>query len=82
MKTTVEIADPLLARVRRIAARDGETLRSMIESGLARELAARSKGAKPFKLRQVTVGGSGLQPEVAHLTINELIDMSYGDRGV
>lgn len=81
MKTTVEIADPLFSQARRVAARDGETLRSLIESGLARELAARETRSKPFKLRDMSVGGSGLQPEVAHMTINELIEMSYGDRG-
>lgn len=81
MKTTVEIADPLFVRARRIAARDGETLRALIESGLARELAARATPSKPFKLRQVTFRGSGLRPEVAHLSMGELIHMSYGDRG-
>lgn len=81
MKTTVEIADPLFARARAAAERDGETLRALIESGLTRELAARSAAAKPFKLKNVSVGGSGLQPEVAHLSMSEIIQMSYGDRG-
>ncbi len=81
MKTTVEIADPLFARARRVAARDGETLPTLIESGLTRELAARATTIKPFKLREVTVAGSGLQPEVAHLSMSEIIQMSYGDRG-
>ena len=80
MKTTVEIADPLFARARRVAARDGQTLRTLIESGLARELSARAAAAKPFKLKNVSVAGSGLRPEVAHLSMSEIIQMSHGDR--
>ena len=81
MKTTVEISDPLFARVRAAAERDGETMRALIESGLVRELAARSAGVKPFKLKNVCVGGNGLRREVAHLSMSEIIQMSYGDRG-
>ena len=81
MKTTVDIADPLLERAREIALRDGETLRSLIEKGLSKELADRSRKPKPFKLRQVTFGGDGLRPEVAHLSAHELIYLSYEGRG-
>jgi hypothetical protein len=82
MKTTIDIADPLLERARKIAARDGDTLRALIEAGLARELEARqAKGGKPFKLRQVTVGGKGLQAEAAHLSMHDIVLKSYGDRG-
>ena len=81
MKTTVEIADPLLERARDVAARDGETLRSLIEKGLSRELAERARRTKPFKLRDVTFGGEGLRPEVAHLSPHELILLSYEGRG-
>lgn len=81
MKTTVEIADPLMKQARRIAARDGETLRTLIENGLAKELASRQAKVKPFKLRQVTAGGKGLQPEVAQLSMHDIILMSYEGRG-
>ena len=81
MKTTLDIADPLMAQVRRIAERDGETLRSLVEQGLRKVVAERSARPKPFKLRDVTVGGQGLRPEVAHLSMHEIILMSYEDRG-
>ena len=81
MKTTLDIPDPLLDQVRKIAARDGETLRSLVEQGLRKVVAERSAKAKAFKLRQVVVGGNGLQPQVAHLSMHEIILMSYGDRG-
>ena len=81
MKTTLDIADPLFAEAKRIAARDGETLRSLVEQGLRKVIAERSRKAKPFKLRDASFKGDGLRPEVAHLSMHELILMSYGDRG-
>ena len=63
MKTTVEIADPLLEEAKREAERTDCTLRDLIEIGLRRELDRRSQ-KKPFKLRDASVGGQGLQPGV------------------
>ena len=59
MKTTLDIADPLFAEAKRIAARDGETLRSLVEQGLRKVLAERSRKAKPFKLRDASFGSPG-----------------------
>lgn len=57
MKTTVEIADPLFEEAKRESERSGCTLRDLIELGLQREL-ERRKTAKPFKLRDMSVGGT------------------------
>jgi hypothetical protein len=81
MKTTLEISDPLLEQVRAIAVRDGETLRSLVEQGLRKVVADRAGKAKPFKLHNVVVGGQGLQPEVAHLSMHDIILMTYEGRG-
>lgn len=81
MKTTLDIQDPLLEQVRLIAARDGETLRSLVEQGLRKVVAERSAKPKPFKLKNVSVGGGWLKPEVSHLSMHEIIMMSYEDRG-
>ncbi|MBC8058942.1 MAG: DUF2191 domain-containing protein [Rhizobiales bacterium] len=81
MKTTLDISDPLLDQIRAIAARDGETLRSLVEQGLRKVVAERQAKAKPFKLRNVSVGGHGLQPGVAHMSMHELILMGYEHRG-
>lgn len=64
MKTTVEIADPLFDAAKREADRSGCTLRDLIELGLQRELERRAKETKPFKLRDMSVGGQGLAPGV------------------
>ena len=64
MKTTVEIADPLLDAAKREAERSGCTLRDLIELGLQRELERRAKETKPFVMRDGSVGGQGLSPGV------------------
>ena len=82
MKTTLEISDPLLDEAKKIAARDGETLRSLVEQGLRAVVAQRSaKGGKPFRLRDASFKGDGLRPEVAHLSMHDIILMSYEGRG-
>jgi hypothetical protein len=60
MKTTVEISDPLLDEAKTVAAREETTVRALIEEGLRRVLAERSK-RKTFKLRMVTFRGKGIR---------------------
>ena len=81
VKTTIEIADPLLEQVRKVAARDGETLRALVEQGLRAVLVERNAKNKPFKLRDASVKGDGLHPDIAHLSMHDIVLMSYGDRG-
>ena len=80
MKTTLEIQDPLLAQVRKIAARDGETLRSLVEQGLRKVVAERSTKAKPFKLRNVSVGSPGSQSKYEQLSWEEKRALMYEGR--
>jgi hypothetical protein len=63
MKTTVEIADPLFDEAKRETERSGCTLRELLELGLRRELDRRTQ-LKPFKLRDGSFKGDGLQPGV------------------
>jgi hypothetical protein len=79
VKTTVDIADPVLREARRVAAREGTTLRSLIEEGLRRVLAEK-KRKSPFRLRLVTAGGRGLRPELRDASWDEIRDRSY-ERG-
>lgn len=62
MKTTIDIADALFEEARKVAAREGTTLRSLVEDGLRRVLAGRRRGPA-FRLRKVTFGGRGIRPE-------------------
>ncbi|HET7133202.1 MAG TPA: DUF2191 domain-containing protein [Gammaproteobacteria bacterium] len=80
MKTTIEIADALLEDAKRMAARDGITVRALIESGLRRELAARNRPVK-FRLRKATVKGQGLQEGAEGLSSDQVRELTYTGRG-
>lgn len=56
MKTTLDIADGLFAQAKLTAQRDGTTLRALVEDGLRLVLTARQTTAKPFKLKDGSVG--------------------------
>jgi Bacterial antitoxin of type II TA system, VapB len=64
MKTTVEIADGLLNEARQAAAREGTTVRALIEEGLRRVIKDRRTQGR-FRLRKARVGGQGLHPDLA-----------------
>lgn len=80
MKTTVEISDPLLREARKMAAREGVTLRTLIERGL-RRVVAETKPGIPFKLRRASFKGRGLQPELRNASWESIRDLTYEGRG-
>ncbi len=80
MKTTVEISDSLLDEARRVAGREGTTLRSLIEQGLRQVLAGRER-AGAFRLRDASVGGEGLQAELQDASWDQIRDLIYEGRG-
>jgi len=80
MKTTVEISNALLEEARRAAARDGTTVRTLIEEGLRRVLAERKKKDR-FRLRKATFKGKGLQPQLEGASWDRIRDTIYEGRG-
>jgi hypothetical protein len=80
MKTTVEISDSLLREARSLAAREGVTLRTLVERGLHRVIADTKHGTR-FKLRRASFKGKGLQPELQHASWDRLRDLAYEDHG-
>jgi Arc/MetJ family transcription regulator len=80
MKTTVEIPDALLAAARRVAARDGLTLRQLVEEGLRRVVGERRKDL-PYRMRRATFRGQGLQPGLADASWERIRDLTYEGRG-
>ena len=80
MKTTVEIPDSLLDEARKLAAREGTTLRALVEQGLRRILTDR-KRVGAFRLRRASFKGDGLQPAVAGSSWDRLREMAYEGRG-
>jgi hypothetical protein len=80
MKTTFEISDPLLRQARKVAAREGTTLRALVEQGLRQVLA--EKHRKPtFGLRDASFGGRGLHPELKEAGWDRIRDLAYEGRG-
>lgn len=80
MKTTLEIADPLLEEARRLARRERTTLRALVEQGL-RKVVSESRERKPFKLRDMSFRGHGLNPEFHDASWDQIRDLIYKGRG-
>jgi hypothetical protein len=81
MKTTIEIADALLTDAKRVAARDGVTVRALVEQGLREVLAQRRRGSTVFKLRKASFKGRGLRPELEGASFDRLRELAYEGRG-
>jgi hypothetical protein len=80
MKTTIDIPEPVFEEARKLADREGTTVKALVGLGLRRVLA--DKRATPaFKLRKVTFKGKGLRPELEGASWDRLRDLTYEDRG-
>ncbi len=80
MKTTVEIPDSLLEEARKLASREGTTIKALVVESLRRIITER-KRAKAFRLRKVTFKGKGLQPHVAGASWEKIRDIAYEGHG-
>lgn len=80
MKTTIELPDDLLARGRKVARREGATLKALIEEGL--RLALRARERKPGTvLKIVPFKGDGLTPQFKEVGWTQMRDEIYRGRG-
>jgi Arc/MetJ family transcription regulator len=80
MKTTIEISDSLLEEARKLAAKEGTTVRAYVEQGLRRIVSER-KSRGQFRLRRATYKGKGLQPGVQDATWERIRETIYQGRG-
>lgn len=82
MKTTIQIADSLFREARQVATQERTTLRALVEEGLRRVISEhRSRRNKRFRLRKATFKGRGLKPHLAGATWDQILDISYEERG-
>jgi len=80
MKTTLDISDSLLRQARKLAAREGTTLRALIEQGLRRVVAEKQR-RPAFRLRKASFKGRGLKPDLREADWERLRDLAYEGRG-
>ena len=80
MKTTIEISDSLLDEAKKLAAKEGTTVRAFVEQGLRRVVAER-KSRGMFRLRKAAFRGKGLQPGVEDATWERIRETIYQGRG-
>jgi hypothetical protein len=81
MKVTIDIPDALLREARKFAAREGTTLSALIERALLRVVAQPKPSKKPFKMRDGSVGGNGLRPELRDAPWSVIRALAYTDSG-
>src|SRR5882672_3697191 len=80
MTRTIEISNAVLTAARAVAAREGTTVRALVEEGLRKVLVERR--TKPeFRLRKVTFTGRGMRPEVRDRSWEAVRDLAYEGRG-
>jgi hypothetical protein len=80
MKTTIEIATPVLEEAKRLARQEGVTLRVLVEEGLRTVVAARGSRQR-FRLKDAGCDGKGVQPGVEEGRWSDVRDLIYQGRG-
>ena len=80
MKTTIEIAEPVLEAAKRLAREEGVTLRVLVEEGLRSVVASRGS-RKRFRLKDAGFKGKGIQRGVEEGRWADVRDLIYEGRG-
>jgi hypothetical protein len=81
MKTTIDLADALAKKAKRLAERNGQTLRAVIEDGIRLALRESRHGGGEFRLKDARVRGKGLRPGFESASWSEIRDAAYKGRG-
>lgn len=80
MKTTIDISEALLREAKNLAAREGVTLKALIERALHRVI-AETRQRPPFKLRRASFKGQGLSADLRNASWESVLDRAYEGRG-
>jgi len=78
VKTTVDIAETMLREAKLIAAREGTTLKALVEEGLRHVIDERAQQQTGFRLRDCSYGSGGGVPGI---DINDWMSMKHLTRG-
>jgi hypothetical protein len=81
MKTTVELPDGLLEEAKKVARREGTSLRDLLEAGLRAVLKEHRQPHPSFELRDASFHGRGLQRPFREDRWDEIREASYEGRG-
>lgn len=81
MKTTIDIADPVLREAKRLAASRKTTLREVVEQALRDAIAKERARPKVTAVHTRTFEGRGLQAGLSWDDWGALRDLSYEGRG-
>jgi len=80
MKTTFEISDALLDEAKKLASREGTTVRTLVEQGL-RHVVSEHKQHRAFRLRKASFKGRGLSADAKHAGWERVREFAYEGRG-
>ena len=71
---------PFLTEAKALAAKEGTTVRSLVEEGLRLAIARHQEGPA-FVLREASFSGTGVRPEVCLESWDEIRALVYGGHG-
>jgi hypothetical protein len=80
MKITIELPDSLWNEAKKLAAKEGSTIRGLVERGLRRVVAERKSRGK-FRLWTASFTGKGFQSGVEVPTWERIRESIYKGRG-
>ena len=81
MKTTIDIADPILKRAKKLARDRHTTLKAVVENALRDALAAEERPKPAFRLTTRTCKGNGLQAGLSWGDWASIASAAYEGRG-
>lgn len=81
MKTTIDIADPILARAKKMAREHDTTLRAIVEEALRARLALEGRAQPRAAVQTQTFAGNGLQEGLSWDDWTTIRSMGYQGRG-
>ncbi len=71
----------MLDEARKLAQREGTTLRALVEQGQRQVVTEKKKPRKKFKLRDASMGGGWLRPGLKEASWERILEIAYEGRG-